>query len=1005
MKLVILSLFIVLVSFCQPSLAYDQEDYEIFDLIELIGLKKNFYSDVLGIKEDATTTEIKKAFRGLSIVTHPDKNSAEDADVQFRNLVSVYETLKDAGKREKYDNVLKNGMPNWKSAAYYYRKARKVGLLEMFIMLFIILTICQYFISWAVYLEKKYTMEQLFETKAKKVRKANMDVDSILNEIPKPSIRNTLPFQIPCGIYAMITGTPSAIKESINLVADMRKKELEKKQKEKDEEENQKKMEEDRQREKEERKEGLRRRKEKQAKLPEKTAEELAAYSATIIRNPGKDAIKTKVPLNGGNWTDDDLTELTRLTKKYPGGTVDRWEVIADFMNRNVSEVTFMAYKLKDNAYQTPGESEKIIENINRELNKKIKTKSTEDNAVVEKVWSQDQQKALEAAIQKYPKRGADDRWVKIANSVPGKTKEECQARYRYLVGLVKKQKEEATKEQDKAAEEVEKEPEPIEEEIEEPKEVAISTGGKKPTLKRDVIMLQQNYVTSNNNNTKANNIERTNPIFENGFNSLSDNKERLNSNSDSGNSTKTTNSSSSSNNNLNNNNNSFYISGTQGNLKVMSSGHCSPTDDHLDSGTCSDAELNLSSPQPPPLPPKKLGHSIHHLLSDSISSDDSVCSLSSDSLSYHVSTNKHKSILSSGGSQLLSPELIKSLDTHQKTVQKDFLDAKPRPLALLPSSLLKDIRNHALKFNLNDVNYLQDRSSASSDEEVDELDDIESNYSDCNNIVLVNQSRNYEHNIKFNHMRKGVHNNNHALIEDNNNFYENDKFYKFHINEHLSNSLTDNCQSLSQDIDESFAGIKDINNGTSTIRSSKGTVRGVKNRVRNGIATFLQMQQTTVKNYKDKDAGKVVVYTTSMGIVRSTYAKCQSIKQILRTLLVKFEERDVYMSNEYQDEVKDRMLKDEIDIPQLFVNGQHIGNADKVERLNETGELRKMLKQFKCFDSVLMCKICGGYKLLPCPSCGGSKKSIHRNHFTAEFINLRCMNCDEVGLIKCYNC
>lgn len=333
------------------------------------------------------------------------------------------------------------------------------------------------------------------------------------------------------------------------------------------------------------------------------------------------------------------------------------------------------------------------------------------------------------------------------------------------------------------------------------------------------------------------------NPIFENGFNSLSDNKERLNSNSDSGNSTKTSNSSSS---------NSFYISGTQANLKVMSSGHCSPTDDHLDSGTCSDAELNLptSSPQPPPLPPKKMGHSIHHLLSDSISSDDSVCSLSSDSLSYnnHVTTNKHKNILGSGGSQLLSPELIKSLDTHQKSnVQKDF-DVKPRPLALLPSSLLKDIRNHSLKLILNDVNYLQDRSSASSDEEVDELDDLESNYSDCNNIVLVNQSRNYEHNIKFNHIKNGAHNNNHALIEDNNNFYENDKFYKFHINEHLSNSLSDTCQSLSQDIDESFAGIKDINSGTSTIRSSKGTVRGVKNRVRNGIATFLQMQQTTVK-------------------------------------------------------------------------------------------------------------------------------------------------------------
>jgi glutaredoxin domain-containing cysteine-rich protein 1 len=81
-----------------------------------------------------------------------------------------------------------------------------------------------------------------------------------------------------------------------------------------------------------------------------------------------------------------------------------------------------------------------------------------------------------------------------------------------------------------------------------------------------------------------------------------------------------------------------------------------------------------------------------------------------------------------------------------------------------------------------------------------------------------------------------------------------------------------------------------------------------------------------TFQNYKDKDAHKVVVYTTSMGIVRSTYTKCQSVKQILRTLLVKFEERDVFMSNEYQQEIRDRMQKNEIDVPQLFVNGHHIG-------------------------------------------------------------------------------
>ncbi|EDS28311.1 conserved hypothetical protein [Culex quinquefasciatus] len=79
--------------------------------------------------------------------------------------------------------------------------------------------------------------------------------------------------------------------------------------------------------------------------------------------------------------------------------------------------------------------------------------------------------------------------------------------------------------------------------------------------------------------------------------------------------------------------------------------------------------------------------------------------------------------------------------------------------------------------------------------------------------------------------------------------------------------------------------------------------------------------------------------------------------------------------------------------------------DAECIERLNESGELRKMLKPYKCLESSFTCKTCGGYRLLPCPSCGGSKKSIHRNHFTAEFIALKCMNCDEVGLVKCHNC
>lgn len=98
-------------------------------------------------------------------------------------------------------------------------------------------------------------------------------------------------------------------------------------------------------------------------------------------------------------------------------------------------------------------------------------------------------------------------------------------------------------------------------------------------------------------------------------------------------------------------------------------------------------------------------------------------------------------------------------------------------------------------------------------------------------------------------------------------------------------------------------------------------------------------------QNYKDKDGGKIVLYTTSMGIVRSTYTKCQTVKKILNTLMVKYEERDVFMSTVsddsisqrawitlicqlqvHQQEIRERMESDEIDVPQLFVDGQYIG-------------------------------------------------------------------------------
>lgn len=83
---------------------------------------------------------------------------------------------------------------------------------------------------------------------------------------------------------------------------------------------------------------------------------------------------------------------------------------------------------------------------------------------------------------------------------------------------------------------------------------------------------------------------------------------------------------------------------------------------------------------------------------------------------------------------------------------------------------------------------------------------------------------------------------------------YADDRYYSFHINEHENFSSFarhgDGTRLAAEQHEQHdvFAGYRDVRSSASstqsTIRSAKGTVRGVKNRVRNGIATFLQLQQ-----------------------------------------------------------------------------------------------------------------------------------------------------------------
>ena len=62
------------------------------------------YYKVLGIERDASASQIKRAFRKLSLKYHPDKNKgSEEATVMFQKISKAYEVISDPDKRAIYD--------------------------------------------------------------------------------------------------------------------------------------------------------------------------------------------------------------------------------------------------------------------------------------------------------------------------------------------------------------------------------------------------------------------------------------------------------------------------------------------------------------------------------------------------------------------------------------------------------------------------------------------------------------------------------------------------------------------------------------------------------------------------------------------------------------------------------------------------------------------------------------------------------------------------------------
>jgi molecular chaperone DnaJ len=65
---------------------------------------QNNYYEILGIKQTANETDIKNAYRKLSLKYHPDRNKEPTAQRMFQELGEAYETLSDPEKKRKNYN-------------------------------------------------------------------------------------------------------------------------------------------------------------------------------------------------------------------------------------------------------------------------------------------------------------------------------------------------------------------------------------------------------------------------------------------------------------------------------------------------------------------------------------------------------------------------------------------------------------------------------------------------------------------------------------------------------------------------------------------------------------------------------------------------------------------------------------------------------------------------------------------------------------------------------------
>lgn len=206
------------------------------------------------------------------------------------------------------------------------------------------------------------------------------------------------------------------------------------------------------------------------------------SMQSSYMNSVGK-AINNSSSANKKNlWNNENIQLLIKAVNLFPAGTNQRWEVVSNFINlhatnlpegvkfnakdvlnkaKDIQSSDFSKNELKVQVNQKAFESfEKNKKELRHLDNSEISTKDpgeankpkqngtaattppvvaapvAKTESKEPKTWSKEEQALLEQAIKTYP-TSTPDRWDRIAECVPNRTKKECLKRVKELVDLV----------------------------------------------------------------------------------------------------------------------------------------------------------------------------------------------------------------------------------------------------------------------------------------------------------------------------------------------------------------------------------------------------------------------------------------------------------------------------------------------------------------------------------------------------------------------------------------